>query len=292
MSSIVEFGFDDGKTIKSAGIEKWKQGRSGESNRVSIIAFKRYYDVILAGKVRDKGSDLSDQEKAELSRSIDEKLAKSFGKTVEELTDVDRLDIKQPKFSFAWTHFGEGVGTIRCHGKYEGTTLKQPGPCCDKLGDAEQTVATVVLIYPVDEHLQVDQDDLMKKKHTTVGIWSLGHKKFKKLEGVYISARKDKREIIDLSITLDGDPKYQKQQIEYNATAFWALKETPREIYQWVLDQGVRGYKQVNANLGYEMSRDKLIERLGLPGGSAGALPAAATASAPVAQTSYDDLIA
>lgn len=298
-ADVMEIGFDDAKVVKPQGFEKFKQDRPGKIDRVSIIAFKTYLDVIIANKSREKGASLSDEEKAEIARKIETKLAEQNKKKVEDLTEVDRLDIKQPKFWVAYTHYQDGIGTVRCHGKWEGNTLVKPGICCQKMGDAEQSIGTVLIRYPTDENNQVDAELLTKRKLTGIEIYKMSAKKYKKVEGAYIEARNnmvggEPLRIIDLKVTLDGDPKYQKQIIEGGSTAFWARQDTAAEIRQWVLDQGLRAGKYVSKELGYDMPADKLAERLmgggsaSGNGGSAGQLAAAAAAPSTV---NYDSLL-
>ena len=292
MSDIMEFGFDDAKVIKNQGVDQFKQTRPGEVSRISVVSFKKFHDVVLASKAREKGSALTDAEKTELITKIDSKLAEQLKKEVSQLTEVDRLDIKHPRFSFAYTHYKDGVGTIRCLSKFENGVCVKPEVCCDKIGDADQTVATVVMTYPMDRDEQVDEDLLKQKKYTGIYVYKMSSKKFKKLESAYLDARNDKRLVVDLKVTLDGDPKYQKQNIAAGPNAIWARDGMDPALRSWVLDQGLRAWKHVQNSLGFEMQKDKLIERLGQAGGSAGALNAgAASAEAPKLQSSYDELL-
>lgn len=291
-AGIVEFGLDDAKVIKPQGIERFKQDRSGHTDRVSLIAFKTFAESIIASKTREKGEPLTDEEKAELVKKIDTKLAEQLGKKVEDMNEIDRLDIKQPRFSFAYTHFQDGVGSIRCLGKWNGSTLVKPGLCCQKMGDASQHVATVILRYPLTSEGLVDPRLLKERQYTNVEIWRMSAKKFKQVEGVYIEARANDLPIIDMKVTLDGDSKYQKQRIENGMTAFWAREDTDPEIRAWVLDQGLRAYKHVQKELGYPMSAEKLAEKLGGQAASAAALSGGeAAAAAPKLQPSYDELL-
>jgi hypothetical protein len=262
MSDVIDFSFDEAKVIKPQGIELFKQTRSGEKHRVSLISFKKFHDVILATKAKEKGAPLSDAEKAEFISKIEKNLADKLGKPEKELTEIDRLDITSPKFSYAFTHYGDGVGTIRCLSKYEGNNVLKQEICCDKYGDADQTVATVCMTYPVDSNFGVDEDLLKARKYTNIYVWRLGSKKFQKVDQTYKTAKEDNKLVIDLKVTLDGDPKYQKQTIEAAASAFWARDGVDPAIRTWVLEQGLRAYKHVGDNLGYAMSKEKLLERL------------------------------
>jgi len=288
--NVLDFGLDDAKVIKPQGIERFKQEKSGHMDRVSIIAFKTFAEVVLAAKAREKGEPLTDEEKAEYVTKIDAKLAENLKKPVEELTEIDRLDIKQPRFSFAFTHYKDGVGSVRCLSQWQGTTLIKPALCCKQMGDADQTVATIILRYPIDEQGQVDPELLKKRRYTHIETYRMSAKKFKQVEGVYIDARANSMPVIDMKVTLDGDPKFQKQRIENGLSAFWARDDTDPEIRAWVLDQGLRAYKHVKKELGFQMNAEKLAEKLG--GGASHALSSPeAGASTPKLQPSYDDLL-
>jgi hypothetical protein len=293
MSNVIDFGFDSAKVIKVSGVEVFKQTRSGEKHRVSIVSFYRHHDIILARKTAEAGRDLTDEEKAQYMSRIDAKLAERLKKPVEKLTEVDRLDITKVKLSMAYTHFHDGVGTIRCLSKYEGQTMVRPEVCCDRFGEADQKVGSVIMTYPIDDKGQVDAELLKMRKYTNFYVWVMTAKKYKKLEAAYTDARNDKREVIDLRVTLDGDPKYQKQQIEAASTAFWAREDADPEIRNWVLDQGLRAHKHVGFNLGFEITRDKLMEKLSMlsSGASSSQVSASAQSDAPRLVSSYDELL-
>ncbi len=290
-SDVMEFGFDDAKVVKPQGFEKFKQDRPGRVDRISIIAFKTYFDTILAQKARDKGAPLTDEEKGEFGSKLELRLAEQLKKKPEDLTEVDRLDIRQPKFWVAHIHFQDGIGTIRCQGKWEGDNLVTAGICCKHMGDAEQSIGTVILRYPTDENHQVDPELLQKKKLTEIAIYKLSSKKYKKVESVYIEARNhqfggEPLKTIDVKVTLDGDPKYQKQNFEGGSVAYWARSDVDPELRRWVLEQGLRASKYVSKELGYDMPAEKLAERLNigpLPGTAASAALHASSA-APIAQ--------
>jgi hypothetical protein len=288
--SILEFGFDESKIIKNQSIEKYTQSKPGQRDRVAVIAFKKHHDGVLARKAAEKKAPLTDEEKAGYIAKIDAKIAEKLGKDVKDLTEVDRLNIEAPRFATAFTHYGEGVGNIRCLSKYEngqnGPVVVKSEVCCDKLGDAEQTVVTVNMTYPLDND-QVDMDLLKARKYTNFWLWKLASKKFKKVESVYADARNDNRATIDLRVTLDGDPKYQKQLIEVAGGATWAREDLDPAVRTWILEQGLRAWKHVGNHLGFEMTKDKLMEKL-----NAGASHAEASSeAAPRLVSSYDKLI-
>ena len=288
-NSVFEFGFDDGSSvIKSQNLDRFKQNRSGQKDRISIVSFKRVHDGVLLAKAREKGAPLGDAEKADLIAKIDKKIADQMGKSVEELTEADRLDIKSPKFAFAWTHYRDGLGSIRCLSQYEGKTVTKPELCCNKLGDPDQTVGMIVMTYPVKDGVQVDEDLLNAKKYVNFAVWRMTAKKFRQIEDAYKEARAEDKFTIDLIVTLDGDPKYQKQVITAGSSAVWAKGKMDSEVRSWVLDQGLRNWKHVSSNLGFDMKIDKLREKL-LGGG--GPSQGGDAADAPKLISSYEEFL-
>jgi hypothetical protein len=290
MSDIINISFDEAKTVKVTGVDKFTQNKHAQQSLVSIISFRPFHEKIINKKANEKGSTLTSEEKADIILNVDKQIAKQLNKEVTALTEVDRLDIKSPKFGVAFTHFNEIVGTIRCLSEYEGSVLTKAELCCQKFGDADQKVATVIMTYPVTDDGQVDYDLLKAKKYTNFYIWQLAAKKFKKITDVYNDARRDKADVIDLRVILDGDPKFQKQEIKRASTAFWATEECAPEIRQWILEQGLRSYKYVAQNLGFEMTKDKLIEKLAT-GSSSAPNQVKSGESHPVLVQSYEDYI-
>lgn len=287
MSEYTEFSFDDGKVIKNTNVNTFKQTKPGEKTRVSIVSFKKYSDTVLASKAREKGSALTDQEKEDFITKIDKKLAEQLGKSVDQLSETDRLDIKSPRFAFAWTHYLEGSGSFKCLSKYEGMNVVRPEACCNKLGDAQQTVGTIIMSYPVNDGLAVDEELLAAKKYVQFMVWKLSSKKFRQVEDAYKDARSDDRFTVDLMVTLDGDPKFQKQQITAGSNAVWAKGKIDSDTRSWVLDQGLRLWKSVPGTIGFEMKLEKVHEKLGLSNGSSGG----SDSDSPKLISSYDDLL-
>lgn len=298
MSDAIEFGFDDAKVIKNQTIDQFKLSKAGERARISVVSFKKFHDSVLALKTKEKGSPLTDEEKAGYISKIDAKILENLKTTnpqkeIKDITEVDRLDIKQPRFIFAFTHFDKnegGVGTIRCLSKYEGNTVVKSELCCDKFGDAEQTVACVVLKYPIDKDCQVEMDIFKMKKMTEISVWRMSSKKFKNLESTYQDARNDKRFCVDLRVTLEGDPKFKNLKIETAGGATWAREDIDPGIRHWVLDQGLRAWKHVSNSLGFEMSKEKLSERLA-GSKSGGQISADAQAEQPKLIESYESML-
>jgi hypothetical protein len=75
-------------------------------------------------------------------------------------------------------------------------------------------------------------------------------------------------------------------------TAAWARKEGVNpEIRQWILEEGLRAWKYIEKELGFELSAEQLQQRLTGGGSSAQLGSGEASAAAPQLQQSYDDLL-
>lgn len=292
MSQMIDFGIEDSSVVKSSDAELFKQNRDGDKNRISIVAFKRHHDAALSKKTKEKGAPLTDQERAEIITKVDARLAEHIKKDVKDLTEIDRLDLKNPKFGVTNTHYNDKVGTIRCLSKYDGNTVTEREMCCDKFGDAEQTVGTVIVQYPTDDHLAVEAEIFKQKKMTKFLIWKMGSKKYKKVQSTYFESREASQPYIDLKIVLGGDPKYQKQDISaQQGPAYWVRENVDPQVRAWVLDQGLRMFKNVEGKLGFNMSREKLLERLGESGPAAAGALTGGDSALPKGVDSYDDLL-
>lgn len=290
MSDITEFGFEDSKLIKSQGIEQFRMNRPGEIARVSLVAFKKFTDVICANKTREKGSALTDEEKAAIIAKVDSKLAEKAGR---EITEIDRLDISSARLAFAFTHFDSRVGTVRCLSKYEGPNVVKPEICCHEFGDADQTIATIVMVYPTMRDGSIDMEDFARRKRVEFQLLRMTQKKFARINSVYSDARAAKMPVIDLKLTLDdGDVKFQKYIIENGLTAAWAREDTDPELRNWVLEQGMKSFKHVETSLGFKMTKDKMMEKLrGAAAGGSNELSGEASAEKPQLAANYSSLL-
>jgi hypothetical protein len=287
MSDLLEIGFDDAGIISVSKYDKFKQTRHGEKSIISIVSFRRHHDTALRAKTMEKGSPLTDEEKANILSQVDKKLAERLSKKASDLSEADRLDIKNPKFVVSNTHFDEKVGTIRCLSKYEGKNVVKPEICCQKFGEAEQAVGVVIMQYPVGNDGMVDGDLLSAKKYTNFFLWKLSAKKFKDVESVYKMARLDKRFVIDLMVELDGDPKYQKQKISCAHECFFLREDFSPDARNWILEQGLKATKSLDGILGFEMKREKILEKLGIVSASTQSM----AEEIPQMKSGYDSLV-
>lgn len=297
--SLMEFGFDDSSHIKTNGFEKWKQSKAGQIDRACIVSFNRYHDVVLRNKAREKGSALTNEEQSDLLSRVDAKIAAQLTKKVEDLTEVDRLDIKSPKFWNSFTHFddkvekgGNGIGTFRCLSKWKGSQMLQQEVCCKRFNEADQKVACIVMTYPINKSdKSVNVKLLLEKEYTEFFVWVMNAKKFKKIEAAYAESRAEEKYVIDMKVELDGDPNYQKQLVTASSTSCWAKPDFDAGIRNWILEQGLRAAKQINTHLGFKLSKEKLLERME-SGKTAQRLEASSSASPSNALSAgYDDLI-
>jgi phenylpyruvate tautomerase PptA (4-oxalocrotonate tautomerase family) len=293
MSDILEFGFDEAKMVDTGEVDKFRQTAHGEVSRISIVSFKKFSEIVFSSKAKEKGSPLTDQEKADLIQRTDAKIAEKLGKEVSELTEADRLDIRQPKFAMSRVHFKDGLGTIRCLSEWKDKEVVKKKVCCEKLGAPEQAVSVVVMSYYLDEEKQPDLDFLLKKKGVKFQIWKLSPKKFRgQVEPEYKEARNRGWPVVDLKVTLDGDQKYQKQAISATATALWAADDFDPDVRKWILDNGIRMSKSLDSVLGFAMKEEKILEKLGMGGGQGSPqLNARNSEETAKVSASYDDML-
>lgn len=275
-----EFGFDSANVVKVNTVEKFEQKTAKQSNIVSIICFRKHSDGVLAKKKQEKGSDLTDEEREEILKKVDAKIAEKLGKPIESLTEVDRLDVSSPRFAMSRTHYIETnkVGTIRCLSTYNeaGEIVKKAQCCKVDEKEAAQVIATGIVVYPTDNN-EVEMDLLAMQKQLKFYIWKLSAVKFKKIQSLYMNARNDKKPYIDLMVTLDGDPKYQKQDISVMGGLASFLREDTKSngeliigdgVRTFIKERGIKLFKNTEDVLGYKLDAAKLAEKLS--GGNSG----------------------
>lgn len=262
-----EFGFDSAQVVTVNSVEKFEQKASKQKNIVSIVCFRKYSDGVLMRKTVEKGAPLTDEEREEYIAKTDKKIAENLGKPVEALTEVDRLDTSSPRFAMSRTHYIETnkIGTIRCLSTYNsvGEIVKKAQCCKIDPKDAQQIVATGIVVYPTDND-EVDLDLLSMKKQLNFFVWKLAATKFKKIEALYKNARNDNKLNIDLAVELDGDPKYQKQNITSmgGTASFLRDLKGDMDVKGYILDRGLKLFKSTDDVLGYKMDAAKLAEKL------------------------------
>lgn len=293
MTDILEFGFEDSNVVKSNDLEMFKQSANAKKHIISIIAFKKHSDKVLAKKhaeARAAGKSLSEAEIADVLAKVDAKLAERLGKPVESLTEVDRLDPTSPRFGVANTHYAEGVGSFRCLSTFSGQNVTKREICCEKYGDPQQQVATIIMTYPGQG--QVDKELLKQQKYVEFYAWRMTGKKFQQINQTYTDARNDEKQVINMRVTLDGDEKYQKQKIEVQGHATWNL-EGFEDTRQWVLDTGYRMFQQIDKTLilGQKWTKDKLLSKMSGSGAAAQITGGDDEKPKPQLTTSYDELI-
>lgn len=265
MSDIVEFGFDDEVSIQNNTLEPFKQERTGQKDRVSIIVFKRHNDKVIEQKVKEaakEGKTLTEQEKAQIFASIDAKIAEKFKKPISEVQEIDRLDTRDPKWAYGWNHYREDVGVIKCMSTYEGPNVIKKRLCCQEIGEASQALATIIMRYPLLDNGDPDTDLLKMRKQVRFQAWKVSPKKFAQISERYLDERKDNNKyVLDLKLQLEGEPKFQKQ-IMGSSTATWAREDVPLEVKQWILEAGITAMTKIKSVIGFEIKEEALVEKL------------------------------
>lgn len=296
MSDILEFGFEDSEVVKTNELEMFKQSANAKKHVVSIISFKKHSDKVLRKKEKEAeeaGVPLTDSDRAAILAKVDVALAERLKKKVEDLTEVDRLDINDPRFGVANTHYSEGVGGFRCLSTFSGQNITKRAVCCEKYGDPAQQVATIIMTYPVNQKDgTVDKELLKMQKYVNFYAWRMTSKKFTQINQTYTDARNDDKRCINMRVELDGDPQYQKQKITVVGSATWAT-EGMEEVRNWVLDQGIRMFAQIDKTtiLGMKMTEDKLRTKMAAAGQAAQITGGEEEKPKLAASSSYDDLI-
>jgi hypothetical protein len=300
---VMQFGFDDAEAVVNTELPVFLQSASERKSRISVISFKSHVQVWIDKFVAENKALPSTDEINEQRKKIDEKLADHLKKPVDELTEVDRLNIQVPAFASAMVHYKQGVGSVQCLSKWEKGSRVTNEICCDRMDEPKQKIGCAIAHYVgLDENLDPNMDVLRLKQGLKFNAWMMNPSKYTSVKVSYNDGRRQLREmeentgkklpaVFDLRCELDGDPKFQNQKLSHMGCK-WAHSTVPKEVQNFVLAQGLKIFKMLekgNKQMGYEISKEKLAEKLSSGSSSSGS--SQDTADKPQLNSNYDELI-
>jgi hypothetical protein len=285
-----EYSFDDDVSLdqdqKNAGSTKqeWlKFGSKGEQKRAAFV-YLYTVDANAVQKARKEairaGKKLTREEELAVAKGALTKRAQEVGKTLDQLSAIEKLDTSVAHFKALKAHFHESVG-------YAISRLGKDGPEADavwkRLGDVKSYFTTLLLIYPTTAEGAVDKEQFASqaKNHKLKLIpWRFSVKTYDEIYGVNEGLRDNNLSLAsqDVKITCDN-PKYQGVKVVAAGPATWQKNEG---IKAAVLTAALNKYDGLNPFR--ELSTDQIREKLNLGGGSS-------TAGDDASVDSFNDLL-
>lgn len=300
---VMQFGFDDADAVINTELPIYQQSASEKKSRISVISFKTHLQVWIDKFISENKAAPSTEEINEQRKKIDEKLSAHLSKPVDELTEVDRLNIQVPAFASAMVHYKQGVGSVQCISKWDKGSRTTNEICCERMEEPKQKIACSIVNYvALNDDLEPNMDVLRLKQGMKFNAWMMNPSKYTSVKVSYNDGRRQLREmeentgrklpaVFDLKCELDGDPKFQNQKLSHMGCK-WAHSSIPKEIQNYVLAQGLKIFKLIekgNKQMGYEISKEKLIEKLS--SGSSSSSSSSASDDRPQLNSDYDALI-
>ncbi len=249
--------------------DEWLKMTKGQILRASFLYFHPAdVNAVSAARSAAKkaGKTLTKEEIITVAKKALEDRAKALStpetpRTVDSLSDVEKLDLTSCHFKKMMAHYQEGgIGFVL-------SRIGKDGPEADaiwrRLPEAKLYFTTLLLIYPTDREGNIDKEGIRR------GEWRTTPWRF--AQGVYENIWKQNEGLRENGLSLANqdikleckDPKYQNIQVQFVGAAVWQKSEN---FKAQVLAKAITHYPKLVPFR--DMSTDQLRAKLGL-GGSA-----------------------
>ena len=245
--------------------QDWLKFTKGQIIRASFVYFhtinkNAVEHAIEAAKEAGSGPLTNDQI-LDIGRKALEAQATKLGKTVDQLTPIDRLDTTEMKLKRMWYHYDDNV-------KYVISRLGKDGPEADavwkKLPEAKLAFTTLLLIYPTDRAGNIDKDKLATG--WSVMPWRFHKGVFEDIWKVNKSAEEDGSSIALKDVKLEcKEQTFQNISPSTCGPAIWQKSPKFREV---VLAKAMELYSDKTLIPFRQMTTAQLREKLGMGGGA------------------------
>lgn len=252
---------EDRKEAKSGNdIEWYKATEKGRTDRVALIYFHTV-DVAAVTAARKKNSSISKEEIQKVATAALADRAQKLGKTPDQLSQVDKLDLSKAQFKRYSAYYPESLNM-----GYVLSRLGKDGPEADevwkKLGEPKQYFTTLLLQYPTDRSGNLDKDKLTSG--WKLKPWRFSPKRYEAIWKLNNTFVQNNLSIANQDLSLEcKDPKFQQVDVAGVGPAIWLKSEKFKEM---VLSKAVAMYEKLCPFR--EVSTDQLRQKLGM-GGSA-----------------------
>lgn len=248
-------GDDDRKAAKSNADIEWYKGEKGRTDRAAIVYFHPV-DVTAVTAARKKDKSLPREELVKIGQKALADRAASLGKTVDQLTAVDKLDLTQVHFKSYSSHYEDGMG-------YFLSRLGKDGPEADavwkRLSEPKRGFSTALVVYPTMKDGSIDK---ARFNDLTVKPWRFSQKRYEAIWKTNNTLSLNNLSIANQDLLLEcKDTKFQQIEPSGAGPAIWLKSEKLKET---VLEKAVALYDKLVPFR--EMSTDQLRQKLGLNG--------------------------
>lgn len=249
---------EDRKHAKAGADLEWYKGVKSKTDRCAIIYFHTV-DVAAVNAARKKAPQTSKEDLLKVAQASLAERAAKLNKTPDQLTRVDRLDLRAVHFKRYASHYQEGLGFVL-------SRLGKDGPEADevwkRLPEPKTHFSTLLLVYPTDRQGNLDKERF--STGWTIKPWRFSPKRYDSIWKLNNGFVQNNLSIANQDLLLEcKDDKFQQIDISGAGPALWLKNDKFREM---VLSKAVDVYDKLVPFR--EMSTDQLRQKLGL-GGSA-----------------------
>lgn len=259
----MDVGLDEEAKKLTGGREEWLKMTKGQAMRVAFVNFHGIdVNAVAAARAAAKkaGQVLTADQARAVGRKTLEARAASLGKSLDQLTAIDRLDLTEAKFKSMKAHYSQGVGFVL-------SRLGKDGPEADavwrKLEEPKQYFTTLLLVYPTDS--KGDMGEAERKRVATdwrLLPWRFGKGQFEKIWKLNAGLRENNLSIANQDLKLEcKDTQYQNVETTFVGGAIWQKNPAFRDR---VLTAAMAMYDKLVPFR--EMTTDQLRAKLGLGG--------------------------
>lgn len=242
--------------------DQWLKMTKGQTIRASLVYFHPVdLNAVAAhrAEAKRKGENPTSDDLRAAARKALEARATQLSKSVDALTQADRLDLNEVKFKRMMASYQQGLGfVINRKGK--------DGPDADavwsKIAEPKRYYSTLLLTYPTDRAGNIDRDRLSNEWKLVP--WRFGNRVYEDLWKLHAGLKDNGMGLSTQDLRLEcKDAQYQNISVSFVGPAIWQKSDKFKQV---VLAQAIPMYERLIPFR--EMTTDQLRSKLGL-GGSA-----------------------
>jgi len=261
--------------------EQWLKMSKGQVLRASFVYFHTA-DVVAVQRAvkqaKDKGEKLTPEQLRVIGLKAMEDHAKTFDppKSVDQLTDAEKLCLTEVKFKKLPYHYQPGLGMIL-------SRLGMDGPEGDavwkRLEEKKLNYSTLLVIYPTDRKGEINKSALTDWSRDPQLIpWRFGPKVFENIWKLNAGLRENGMGLHTQDIKLECDPKkdekFQNIDVSFVGQAIW--RKSPK-VQAIVLEKALALYPKLVPFRA--LTTDQLKAKLGMGGSAASDVGAGGSSS-------------
>jgi len=222
----VGLGAEDKKHARSNQLD-WFKGEKGRTYRVSLVYFNPLEAAVVRA-VKKKNPAATKEEIVAAVQAQFAKKAEALGKSVDQLTESDKLDLTNVRFKKIEAHYKEGVGYVVSRLGKDGSEADQ---VWKSLGDVKTYFTTCLIVYPTTREGEPIKEQLAT--NWTVVPWRFSNKVFRRLHEVAESLRSNDLNICmqDLSLKCTNT-EYQNFDIDGAGKAIWRNEKIQSRVLE------------------------------------------------------------